>query len=142
MNVTKISARMLTLLALVAGLALPASASAQSQLDASQATAFIGAWTLNFNSDQGAFAMSVAIRDQGGKVAATLTQADMGMQQEVTDIAKDGESLVLSFAGDFQGQAFAAAISIAPPAGNESEVWFDINDGQFGMPGTGTKAAN
>jgi hypothetical protein len=85
--------------------------------------------------------MSVAIRDQGGKVAATLTQVDMGMQQEVTDIAKDGESLVLSFAGDFQGQAFAAAISIEPPAANESAVWFDINDGQFGFGGTGTKAA-
>ncbi len=142
MQANRISARMLTLLALVAGLALPASASAQSQLDSSQATAFIGSWTLNFNSDQGAFAMTVAIRDQGGKVAASLTQADMGMQQDVTDITKDGESLVLSFSGDFQGQAFAAAISIEPPASNESAVYFDINDGQFGMPGTGTKAAN
>jgi hypothetical protein len=142
MSRTRIGARTATLLALAAALALPGSASAQSQLDASLATAFIGAWTLNFNSDQGAFAMNVAIRDQGGKVAATITQADMGMTQEVSDIAKDGESLVLSFAGDFQGQAFAAAISITPPAGNASEVWFDINDGQFGMPGTGTKAAN
>jgi hypothetical protein len=62
------------------------------------------------------------------------------MQQEVTDIVKSGESLVLSFDGDFQGQAFTAAISFEPPAGNESAVWFDINAGQFGMPGTGTRS--
>jgi hypothetical protein len=130
----------LTILALAAVLAVPQSGSAQSQLDTSQAQAFLGSWVVQFTSDMGAFAMNIDIRDVSGKVAATLNQADMGMQQEVADIVKSGESLVLSFDGDFQGQAFTAAISFEPPAGNESAVWFDINAGQFGMPGTGTRS--
>jgi hypothetical protein len=129
-------------LTLVAALAAPQAAFAQSQLDTSEARAFIGSWVVQFTSDMGPFAMNVDIRDMGGKVAATLNQADMGMQQEVTDIAKSGESLVLNFEGDFQGQAFTAALSFEPPAGDESEVWFDINAGQFGMGGTGTRSAN
>jgi hypothetical protein len=137
MNVTRITARTLTALALVAALA--GQGSAQSQLATSEASAFLGTWTLDFQSDMGPFSMTVVLRDQGGNVAATLSQADMGMEQEVTDIAKSDQSLVLSFSGDFQGQAFAAALSIEAPAGNTSAVYFDINDGQFGVSGTGTK---
>ena len=129
-------------LVLVAALAATSSAAAQSQLDTSQAQAFLGSWAVQFTSDMGPFTMNVDIRDMGGKVAATLNQADMGMQQEITDIAKSGDSLVLNFSGDFQGQAFTAALSFEPPAGNESAVWFDINAGQFGMEGTGTRSAN
>ena len=129
-------------LALVATPFAPHAVSAQSQLNTSEASAFIGSWVVQFTSDMGPFSMNVDIRDMGGKVAATLNQADMGMQQEVTDIVKSGESLVLNFDGDFQGQAFTAALSFEPPAENESEVWFDINDGQFGMGGTGTRSAN
>lgn len=127
---------------LALALALPQISAAQSQLDASQAQAFLGSWVVQFSSDMGPFAMNVDIRDAGGKVAATLSQADMGMQQEITDIQKSGESLVLNFDGDFQGQAFSAALSFEPPAGDQSEVWFDINAGQFGMGGTGTRSAS
>ena len=132
----------LTLATLTLFAALAPSLRAQSQLDTSQASAYIGSWVLEFTSDMGPFAMSVEIRDMGGKVAATLSQADMGMQQEVTDITKAGESLALAFAGDFQGQAFAAVITLEPPAGNASAVYFDVNDGQFGMSGTGTKSGS
>jgi hypothetical protein len=90
----------------------------------------------------GPFSMTADIRDMGGKVGATLSQTDMGMQQEITDISKSGESLALAFDGDFQGQAFAAVITLEPPAGNESSVYFDINDGQFGMAGTGTRSGS
>jgi hypothetical protein len=128
--------------ALALALALPHAATAQSQLDTSQAQAFLGSWVVSMTSDMGAFTMNVDIRDAGGKVAASLSQADMGMQQEITDISRAGESLVLEFAGDFQGQAFTAALSFEPPTGDESAVWFDVNDGQFGMGGTGTRAAN
>ena len=132
----------LTLTALTLFAALAPNLSAQSQLATSEATAYVGSWVLSFTSDMGPFAMNVNIRDMGGKVAATLSQADMGMEQEVTDITKSGESLALAFAGDFQGQAFAAVITIEPPAGNESAVYFDVNDGQFGIAGTGTKSGS
>src|SRR5688572_2388203 len=142
MKVSKINAltTLATALAIMAALVMPPTASAQSQLATSEAQAYLGSWTLNFTSDMGAFAMTCDIRDMAGKVAVVLSQSDMGMQQEITDISKAGESLALAFAGDFQGQAFAAVITLEPPAGNESSVYFDINDGQFGMAGTGTKS--
>ncbi|MGE0159323.1 MAG: hypothetical protein AB7T31_07900 [Gemmatimonadales bacterium] len=142
MKRNRLTAAALFTLALLAATAVPSTVSAQSQLATSEARTFIGSWVLSFSSDMGPFSMNVEIRDMGGKVAATLNQADMGMQQEVTDIAKSGESLVLSFDGDFQGQAFSAAISIEPPTGNESAAYFDINQGQFGMAGTATKSGS
>ena len=58
---------------------------------------------------------------------------------DVTDITKDGESLVLSFEGNAQGQSFQAVVTLEP-AGETLSVWFDINQGAFSMSGTGTKA--
>jgi len=59
--------------------------------------------------------------------------------QKVTDITKSGSDLVLKFAGDFQGNAFDAAITMTPDGTDKAKVTFDIMDGQFVMDGTGTK---
>ncbi len=119
----------------------PNAAAAQSQLDVAEARTFLGTWVLAMTSDMGAFAMDLDVTDMGGKVAATIGSPDLGFSQEVTEITKDGESLVLAFPGDYQGQAFDAAITLEP-AGETLSVWFDINQGAFGMGGTGTKAPN
>jgi hypothetical protein len=31
-------------------------------------------------------------------------------------------------------------LTFEPPAGNQSAVYFDVNDGQFGVAGTGTRS--
>jgi hypothetical protein len=130
----------LTLALLVAG--SPAQASAQSALNASDAQAFIGSWSLDMTSQMGNFTMGLDLTDMAGKVGATLDFPDAGMNQEITDISKDAENLVLSFVGEAQGQSFDAVITLTPTGPDAVDVYFDIAAGAFAMTGTGTKAAN
>jgi hypothetical protein len=130
----------LTVSLLVAG--SPVHASAQSALNASDAQAFLGAWSLDMTSQMGNFTMGLAFTDMAGKVGATLDFPDAGMNQEITDITKSGESLVLAFVGEAQGQTFDAVITLEPTGPDAVDVYFDIAAGAFAMTGTGTKAAN
>jgi hypothetical protein len=130
----------LALALLVAG--SPVQASAQSALNASDAQAFIGSWSLDMTSQMGNFTMGLDLTDMAGKVGATLDFPDAGMNQEITDISKDAENLVLSFVGEAQGQTFDAVITLTPTGPDAVDVYFDIAAGAFAMTGTGTKAAN
>jgi hypothetical protein len=118
----------------------PIVAAAQaSALATADAAAFIGSWTLSFNSPQGAFEQTLDIKDADGKVAAVMTSPIAPAPQEITDITKSGTDLVLKFAGDFQGQAFTAAITLTPDGENKAKASFNVMDGMFVMDGTGTK---
>jgi hypothetical protein len=130
----------ITLALLVAG--SPVQVSAQSALNASDAQAFIGSWSLDMTSQMGNFTMGLDLTDMAGKVGATLDFPDAGMNQEITDISKDAENLVLSFVGEAQGQTFDAVITLTPTGPDAVDVYFDIAAGAFAMTGTGTKAAN
>ena len=124
---------------LVAAFALfiSSAASAQSTLAAADAAKFMGAWALTLESPQGPFTMNLTVSDKSGKAAGALT-SDIAPPQDVTDISKSGDDLVLKYQGDFQGQAFAAKITLTPQA-EKLGVMFDIMDGQFMMTGVGTK---
>jgi hypothetical protein len=130
----------ITFALLVAG--SPVQASAQSALNASDAQAFLGAWSLDMTSQMGNFTMGLDLTDMDGKVGATLDFPDAGMNQEITDISKDAEALVLAFVGEAQGQTFDAVITLTPTGPDAVDVYFDIAAGAFAMTGTGTKAAN
>jgi hypothetical protein len=93
--------RIVTALVAVALLALAPSTFAQdaSALDVSEAEAFMGMWTLALVSDQGPFDYSLALKDVGGKVAATLNNDFLG-ESMVTDITKAGDDLTLKWEGD------------------------------------------
>jgi hypothetical protein len=81
--------------------------------------------------------MTMTLTDVDGKVACELT-SDMMPAQKVTDISKIGNDLVLKYQGDFQGQAFAAKITLTPVE-DKLGVSFDVMDGQFMMSGVGVK---
>jgi hypothetical protein len=126
--------------ALVAALALaPMIAAAQSALATADAAPFIGTWTLSFESPQGAFEQTLDIKDNAGKVGAVLTNAMAPEPTQITDISKQGGDLVLRFDGDFQGQAFTAAITMTPDGDNKVKASFNVMDGMFVMDGSGTK---
>jgi hypothetical protein len=126
-----------SLLVVALALLVSSAASAQSALPTADAAKFMGAWTLSLDSPQGPFTMTLTLSDKGGKVAGELT-SDIAPPQDVTDITKSGEDLVLKYQGDFQGQAFAAKITLTPQA-EKLSIAFDVMDGQFMMNGTGTK---
>lgn len=106
-------------------------------LTTAEAGTFMGAWVLALDSPQGPFALTMTLTDVEGKVACELT-SDMMPAQKVTDISKAGNDLVLKYQGDFQGQAFAAKITLTP-VDDKLGVNFDVMDGQFMMTGVGTK---
>jgi hypothetical protein len=117
----------------------PRPTAAQSALASAEVTAFLGTWTLSVESPQGPFDQTLELKDAGGKVSATLTSALSPDPTSITEIAKDGNDLVLKFMGDFQGNAFSAKITLSPQGTDKAKVSFDIMDGQFVMDGTGVK---
>jgi hypothetical protein len=117
-------------------LLLPHAVSAQSQLDTSAATAFLGSWSLSFDSPQGAFVMELEVSDSSGKIAASVGSEMMGAgSQEVGDVSMAGGSLVLRYELDAQGQMVPVALTVAP----DGAASMDFADGMFTMPGRGTK---
>jgi hypothetical protein len=91
------------------------------------------------DSPQGPFEQMLSLTDKGGKVAAELTSPIAPGPTAIDDVTKDGDALVLKFAGDFQGNAFTATIRLVPDGANKANVVFDVMDGQFVMNGTAAK---
>lgn len=129
--------RFASALAALTLLAVPSTGvSAQSQLDASQATAFMGSWSLSFDSPQGTLVMELEVTNSSGKVAASIGSQMMGGgMQEVTDVSLAGGSLVLQYDFDAQGQIVPVALTLAP----DGAATMDFADGAFTMSGQGTK---
>jgi hypothetical protein len=133
----RVSARVAVVVAVCALIGSVLSAQAPALLPTADAAKFMGAWLLSLESPQGAFSMTLTLSDNDGNVAGELT-SDMAPPQKVTDISKAGNDLVLKYQGDFQGQAFAAKITLTPVE-DKLGINFDIMDGQFLMSGVGTK---
>jgi len=110
-----------------------------AQLAPADAGAFMGSWSLMLDSPQGAFEQTMVLKDEGGKVIAEISSQMAPEVQKVTDVSKKGDDLILKFAGNFQGNAFDAMITLTPDGADKAKVTFDVNGGQFTMSGTGTK---
>ena len=131
------SRRMFMVAALVV-LALSRGASAQG-LAPADATAFMGGWTLGLDTPQGALTMDLTIKDEAGKVGATISAEPMvpGVAK-ITDITKEGTSLVLKYMLDVQGMQIPTRITLSPD-GDKWKAHFDFADGQFSVDGTAAK---
>ena len=108
-----------------------------SSVDASEASAFMGTWVLTMETPRGTNEQTVAVRDEGGKVAARL-EGGRGGAIDITDVAKDGDSLVLSFGRNFQGNDIDVVLTLSLD-GDTMHATQDINDGMFSMTGSGKK---
>jgi hypothetical protein len=130
-------ARLIATFAVVFAL-FSSTASFAQGLTASDLGSFMGAWTLVLETPQGAFEQELVFMDEGGKVVAEMSNEMQGTQK-ITDVSKDGENVIMKFAGDFQGNPFDATVTLVPDGTDKVKVSFDINAGQFMMDGTGTK---
>tara|TARA_B100001013_G_C24426157_1_gene369898 strand:+ start:209 stop:622 length:414 start_codon:yes stop_codon:yes gene_type:complete len=108
-----------------------------SSLDSSEASAFMGTWVLTMETPRGANEQTVVIRDEAGEVAATLG-GGRGGQIDISDIARDGESLVLAFERNFQGNAIDIVLTLSLD-GEVINATQDIAGGQFSMTGSGKR---
>jgi hypothetical protein len=120
---------------------LPSHATAQSELDVAEAQAFMGKWVISMQTDFGPFQMDLDLADQAGKVAASIGSPEMGGTQPVTDITRSGESLMLEFEADAQGQVFDVSVALVPN-GENLIVLFEVGTGEFSASGVATRAAS
>ena len=117
----------------------PVTGAAQSSLAASDAASFLGVWALGLDTPQGSMTMNLTLKDEGGKVAGSISaEPIMPGPQAISDISKDGSSLVMKYTLDVQGQSIPAKISLVPD-GEKWKASFDFADGQFFVDGTATK---
>ncbi len=145
MKATLLHVRRLALIAALLGVVVaPRAASAQSELDASEATAFLGSWSVSFQADFGAIEFPLELTDQDGKVAAEVglpdfTGAGPGAPVAVTDLSRSGEGLVLNYEFDAQGNLVPVSLTLTPDGEGLTAV-FDLAGGAFSLSGTGTRA--
>ena len=130
--------------ALLAAVVSPRAVSAQSDLDASDASEFMGKWSISFQSDAGMIEFPLEITDQGGKVAAKVGLPDFGgsgpgAPVDVTDLSRSGDDLVLSYEFDAQGNLVPVSLILTRDGEGLAAV-FDLAGGAFTLSGTGTRA--
>ena len=109
------------------------AASAQSELDASEASAFMGEWSISFHAVLRPVDFSLELTDQGGKVAAKVGLPDFdgsgpgdpGDPVDVTDRRRSGEGLVLSYEFDAQGNLVPVSCTLHHGGGGLS-AWLDL----------------
>ena len=120
-------------------LAGPAAAGQASMLDASEASAFMGTWVIAMENPRGGGTrdQTVVIRDEGGKAAARI-EGGRGGALDITDIAKDGDSLILSFERSRRGRAFPIVLTLTLD-GEMINASQDIGGGRFTVSGAGKK---
>ena len=126
---------------MLVGVMAPSQISAQSQLDVAQAQAFLGKWVINMQTDFGPFSMNLDLVDQGGKVAASIGAPEMGGMQDVEDVTRVDDSLILNFQADAQGQVFDVQVALVP-RGEELLVLFEVGTGEFSATGMATRVAS
>lgn len=128
-------ARLIGTLAVV--IAVSASSLSAQALTAADLGSFMGTWTLTLDTPQGAFDQELVFKEDDGKIVAEMN-SQMGTQK-ITDVSKNGGDVVMKFAGDFQGNAFDATVTLTPDGTDKCKVTFDVNGGQFTMNGSGVK---
>ena len=132
--------------ALLGAIVSPRAVSAQSALDASEAGAFMGSWSVSVQSDFGPLEFPLMVTDQDGKVAVMVglpdpTGAGAGDPVPVTNVTRSGEGLVLNYDLDAQGQLVPVSLTLTPN-GEDLAAVFDIGGGAFSASGTARRASD
>ena len=116
----------------------PAVAGQASMLDASEASGFMGTWVISMESPRGGtFDQTVTVRDEGGKVAARLV-GRFDDANDITDIAKNGNNLVLSFVPEGRGGVIDVVLTLTLD-GDMINATMEFAGGQLSISGTGKK---
>jgi hypothetical protein len=134
---TILMARLLSPTPAAAGPAISAPQAA-GQLAAADAAPFIGDWTLDLQGPNGPGAFDLTVKVEKEKVVGEITGATMATQP-IADVTKAGESLVLSYTFDYEGNAVDAVVKLTPAAEGKTTAQIDFAGGAYIMSGTATK---
>lgn len=133
-------------LALSAGLLASSGAAAQGataaqpagSFTAADAAPFIGEWTLDLQGPNGPGVFTLIVKVEKEKVLGEITGATTE-PQAITDITRTGESLVLRYTFNYEGNAVDAAVRLTPAPEVKMNAQIDFADGAYVMTGTATK---
>jgi hypothetical protein len=120
--------------------AAPAAGVAQAgaQVTAADAAPFIGDWTLDLQGQNGPGAFDLAVKVEKEKVVGEITGATMGTQP-IADVTKAGQSLVLRYTFNYEGNAVDAAVKLTPAPEGKTTAEIDFAGGAYIMSGTATR---
>ncbi|MFO7303675.1 MAG: hypothetical protein DIU54_014790 [Acidobacteriota bacterium] len=99
--------------------------------------AILGDWTITGESGMGPFAVWLTMAVEEGKPTGTIS-SEIQAPTVITDITKRGETLVLAYSFDFEGNAIPAVLTLTPNA-EKLDAYFSFADGAFEMAGVGVK---
>ena len=117
-------------------LVYPSVSGAQTVTPA-DAEAFMGTWTIDVNTPGGPISVDLTVTEADGKVAAEVGGGTSGSPMTaVSEITKNGSSLVMKYEADVQGAVTPITLT-AEVDGDTLTANFDAA-GQL-LPGTGTR---
>jgi hypothetical protein len=118
----------------------PAASPAQSaaQVTAAEAAPFIGDWTLDLQGQNGPGAFDLTVKVEKEKVVGEITAATMATQP-IADVTKAGQSLVLSYSFNYEGNAVDAVVRLTPAPEGKTNAQIDFAGGAYVMSGTATR---
>ncbi len=140
------SRRFLFITAVVAGLLVPSGLMASQAAAAGQAAAvtaadaapFVGDWTLALQGPNGPGAFDLTVKVEQDKVTGEIT-GETTPPQAITAITKAGESLVLNYTFNYEGNPVDAAVRLTPAPENKMNAQIDFAGGAYVMTGTATR---
>jgi hypothetical protein len=106
-------------------------------LAAADAKAVLGDWTIVAEGMQGPATFTLTLEADGEKTLGELT-SDVMASTAITDITRTGETVLLRYWFDYEGNQIPTVVSLTP-AGEGLEVVFDFADGAYLMSGTATR---
>ncbi len=110
-----------------------------SELAASEASEFMGAWVVDMETPRGGTnSQTIAISDDGGMVAARI-EGGRGGAVSVSDISKDGDDLVLAFEREGRRGRIEISMTLTLTGDDTVDATMSLAGGQFTLNGTGER---
>ena len=104
---------------------------------AQDAKAFVGDWVLTVEGRRGPQERPLTIKDDGGKLSATLG-GGRGGDVNISDVTVKGNEATLKWTQDMQGNSIPVVMTLTLKDGALT-VKQDMANGQFSQSGTGKK---
>lgn len=115
-----------------------AAGQAGAALTPAAAAPFVGDWTLNLEGPNGPGTFELSVKVENEKVTAQIS-GGTGTNQPIPDISKSGESLVLSYSFNYEGNAVDATVRLTPAPEAKTNAEISFAGGAYVMNGTATK---
>jgi hypothetical protein len=117
--------------------AQPADLKTPARATPENAAAYLGEWSLNLDSPNGPVAMSLALKNNAGRVGGELS-SEMQPAQAFSEITRRGTGLELKYTFDYQGTHLEGVVNLTPDNGKMLAT-ISIAEGAYVMEGTAAR---